>query len=334
MADEYATSSGAASSAAYRPAPNSNGNLHWLPYQAEKVKPALAVRAVQYTTALPNDAWAAQQKMPTPAVRPSPGKTLPPNALNDPPEERKPALLPAPPAELANPLAVLPSALPSEPAAGADSVIPTPTFPADRAPDAQAEPKSQGAADTPGLPPSIFKLDPNEPNGNPGNNVTSTEKELNKTRSESEPDCFKVKDLKRITELDTNIIAMHGEVPKDCPWGNEQKFARRSWQSLTFTWTASALCHKPLYFEDEHLERYGHMWGPWLQPIISHARFFALVPALPYEMGLEPPNECVYALGYYRPGSCAPYYLDPIPLSVRATLFEGAAVAGGVIILP
>ena len=60
-----------------------------------------------------------------------------------------------------------------------------------------------------------------------------------------------------------------------------------AWQPLTYTWTASALCHKPLYFDDEHLERYGHMLGPWLQPIVSHGRFFVNVLILPYEMGLE-----------------------------------------------
>jgi hypothetical protein len=51
-------------------------------------------------------------------------------------------------------------------------------------------------------------------------------------------------------------------------------------------------------------------------------------------MGIELPNECMYTLGHYRPGSCAPYYLDPIPLSARAALFEGAVIAGGVAIIP
>ena len=77
------------------------------------------------------------------------------------------------------------------------------------------------------------------------------------------------------------------------------------------------------------LERYGHMAGPWLQPLASCADFFVTIPILPYEMGLEPPNECIYTLGYYRPGSCAPYLLDPLPLSVRASLFEAGAWVGG-----
>jgi hypothetical protein len=164
--------------------------------------------------------------------------------------------------------------------------------------------------------------------------VPDVERQLNKSNAESVQNCLSVKDLKPITKLGTDITTVQGDVPKDCPWGDEQKFAGRSWQSITFCWTASALCHKPLYFEDEHLERYGHTWGPWLQPIISHARFFATVPVLPYEMGLELPNECMYSLGYYRPGSCAPYYLDPIPLSVRAGLFEAGALVGGIAIFP
>jgi hypothetical protein len=158
--------------------------------------------------------------------------------------------------------------------------------------------------------------------------------ELNKDNAAAPRECQSLKDLKPITKLNTDIDTVQGGVPKNCPWGNEEKFTGRSWESLTYTWTASALCHKPLYFEDVKLERYGHMWGPWLQPIISHARFFATVPLLPYEMGLETPNECMYALGYYRPGSCAPYYLDPIPLSVRAGLFEATAIVGGIVIFP
>ena len=82
------------------------------------------------------------------------------------------------------------------------------------------------------------------------------------------------------------------------------------------------------------MERYGHMCGPWLQPFASGANFFLTFPILPYKMGLELPNECMYTLGYYRPGNCAPYMLDPIPLSVRAALFEGGAWVGGVFAFP
>ena len=54
-----------------------------------------------------------------------------------------------------------------------------------------------------------------------------------------------------------------------------------------FTWKASGLCHKPLYFEDVQLERYGHSWNPVVQPFMSAAHFFVSVPLLPYKMGLQ-----------------------------------------------
>ncbi len=121
--------------------------------------------------------------------------------------------------------------------------------------------------------------------------------------------------------------------PPDCPMKHET-FEPRHWAGLTYTWKASGLCHKPLYFEDVQLERYGHSWGPYLQPIISGGHFFLNVPILPYNMGLEPPCECMYTLGYYRPGSCAPYMLDPIPLSVRAALFQGGVWTGMSYVIP
>ena len=82
------------------------------------------------------------------------------------------------------------------------------------------------------------------------------------------------------------------------------------------------------------LERYGHSWGPYLQPVISQGHFFLTVPILPYLMGVDPPCECIYTLGYYRPGSCAPYMLDPLPISARAGLLEAGVWVGGVFLVP
>ncbi|MGW8256518.1 MAG: hypothetical protein ACWGMZ_03435 [Thermoguttaceae bacterium] len=145
--------------------------------------------------------------------------------------------------------------------------------------------------------------------------------------------CPSQDEFKNISELGTDITPSPGDLPKDCPWG-ENHFRPRSWQALTFAWTASGLCHKPLYFEDVKLERYGHMLGPWVQPFASGANFFLTVPILPYKMGLELPDECVYSLGYYRPGSCAPYMLDPLPISIRGALFEAGAWVGGAAVIP
>jgi len=163
--------------------------------------------------------------------------------------------------------------------------------------------------------------------------VPSLQQEWERNRPFLDTKCPTADDLKSIDQLTTDISIDPGELPKECPIGDEV-FQARAWAPTTFMWKASGLCHKPLYFEDVHLERYGHSRGPLLQPIISGGRFFLTIPALPYLMGLEPPPECLYTLGYYRPGDCAPYMLDPIPLSVRAALFQAGAVTGMVAIVP
>ena len=114
--------------------------------------------------------------------------------------------------------------------------------------------------------------------------------------------------------------------PPECRLSGEQ-FAPRSWPPVTFTWKASALCHKPLYFEEQQLERYGHSAGPFVQPGLSAAHFVVNLLLLPYNMGVNPPNECIYALGYYRPGSCAPWLVPAFPLSLRGAAAQAAAVA-------
>jgi hypothetical protein len=76
------------------------------------------------------------------------------------------------------------------------------------------------------------------------------------------------------------------------------------------------------------------MAGPWVQPFASAANFFCTIPILPYKMGLELPNECVYTLGYYRPGDCAPYLFDPLPLSVRGMFFEAGTWVGACALFP
>ena len=131
-------------------------------------------------------------------------------------------------------------------------------------------------------------------------------------------------------------ISAQGLAGKDIPYQcapTDEMFADRSWAGTTYMWKASALCHKPLYFEDGRLERYGHTLGPYVQPIASGAHFFATLPILPYKVGLRTPNECVYALGHYRPGNCAPYLLNPLPISTRAAAFQTGAVLG-IVALP
>jgi len=140
-------------------------------------------------------------------------------------------------------------------------------------------------------------------------------------------------ELKPINKITNDITAKGEKFPTECPLKSEI-YRPRSWSLTTFTWKASGLCHHPAYFDEVHLERYGHSLPCGWQPLASAAHFFLIVPALPYAMAVCPPNECVYSLGYYRPGSCAPYLLDPLPLSVRGALAEGGVWTGMVFLIP
>ncbi len=139
--------------------------------------------------------------------------------------------------------------------------------------------------------------------------------------------------IKPLSDITNDIRPQGDKFPTMCPLP-ASAFEGRNWQPLVFTWKASGLCHKPLYFEQVGVERYGHNLGPILQPFASGAHFFLTVPILPYKMGLEPPGECIYTLGYYRPGSCAPWILDPLPLSVRAALAQGGVWTGMAFLIP
>ena len=139
--------------------------------------------------------------------------------------------------------------------------------------------------------------------------------------------------VRQLSEADFWYATDGWEVPNTCRFVGET-FEPRQWVESTYTWTASALCHKPLYFEEEQLERYGHSAGPYVQPIVSGAHFFATIPLLPYKMGINPPDECQYALGYYRPGNCAPYLVSPFPLSVRGGLIQAGVATGLVFLIP
>ena len=133
--------------------------------------------------------------------------------------------------------------------------------------------------------------------------------------------------------LDIRVGGKPGnDYPCECRIEGETYEPRR-FATTMFTWKAAGYCHKPLYFEDWNLERYGHSHG-WADPIISGVHFFATLPVLPYKMGVELPWECVYPLGYYRPGNCAPWTCPAVPISGRGLALEAATVTGLVFLLP
>ncbi|MCM2371647.1 hypothetical protein [Aporhodopirellula aestuarii] len=139
--------------------------------------------------------------------------------------------------------------------------------------------------------------------------------------------------LNRLSEPDLAYISQNWGLPTECLI-EQVAYTPRQWTPTTMTYTASNLCHKPLYFEEVNLERYGHTAGPLAQPIISSAHFFLNIAVLPYKMGVHSPHECQYALGYYRPGNCAPWIIPPVPLSVKGAWYQAAAVTGTALLVP
>lgn len=139
--------------------------------------------------------------------------------------------------------------------------------------------------------------------------------------------------INRISEADLAYLSKNWGLPQECLI-EQVAYQERSWTHSKVTWKASNLCHKPLYFEDVNLERYGHDAGPFAQPIISSAHFFANIAVLPYKMGVHAPSECQYTLGYYRPGNCAPWIVPPVPLSLRGGLYQAAAMTGAFWLIP
>lgn len=300
----------------------SGGKLKWLPQRPES-----SVQPVAYTApaTTPRPVRTAQNE-PTRATR----------TFSDPFGDKKVTPSPAPPEKLGDDLQQLPmepkpgSSLPGlsveePPAMEAPSMMQKPSF--SEKPSVMPKPS---ISETPYVVPhGSGPFTPLKPM-----KADSKESTLNGgSQYEFKEGCPSPKDLKPIRDLTTNIAPTEGEIPHDCPLGNA-KFEERQFASITYTWTASGLCHKPLYFEDVQVERYGHMAGPFVQPFASAAHFFLTLPVLPYKMGLETPNECMYTLGYYRPGNCAPYMLDPIPLSVRGAFFEAGAWVGGCAAFP
>ena len=120
----------------------------------------------------------------------------------------------------------------------------------------------------------------------------------------SEPDTYSVKPLREIA-LDIRVT---GETP---PMVVAPQYAgvavvggretQRGFGETVYFWQASNLVHHPLYFEQRYVERYGASFGT-LQPVASGVQMAADTALLPLKMLRHSPRECVYSLGYGRPG--------------------------------
>jgi len=199
----------------------------------------------------------------------------------------------------------------------------------DQSPSPSDDPASSGAEPAPYEPPAGVE---------PYRAKPSDEK-LEEACEREQRDCREaIRLLNERTLRDVGLdIRVKGRLGEDYPCEcvlSGGKYDERSWAPTTYTWKASGLCHKPLYFEEVALERYGHSHGCLVDPLVSGAHFFGTIPLLPYKMGLKPPCECEYSLGYYRPGNCAPHLLYACPFSWRAAAAEAAVVTGLVYAVP
>lgn len=173
-------------------------------------------------------------------------------------------------------------------------------------------------------------------------NQTSSTQEQSNSDPRAIQDISIVEDgLRPLTQVTLDIQPKPGAVPPDVA---VHKFAQagqifqptgacRPWHPSVFWWEAPAFCHRPLYFEEVNLERYGYSCGV-AQPFVSAAHFFGTVPALPYLMTVDKPGECIYTLGHYTPGSRVPYQTHLPPPNLRAGLTEAAVMTGLIFVLP
>lgn len=78
------------------------------------------------------------------------------------------------------------------------------------------------------------------------------------------------------------------------------------WMPSAYTWISPVFYHRPLYFEQPNLERYGIGPARAVQPMLSSMHFFGTIPLIPYKALAQHPRERVYTLGQGRPGNCVP----------------------------
>lgn len=108
----------------------------------------------------------------------------------------------------------------------------------------------------------------------------------------------------------------------------------RHFAVVDYQFFATDLKHKPLYFEDVALERYGQQWPCGLQPFVSIAKFGVQGIGLPYQMAIDPVWRDIYPLGYYRPGDNAPELVPTVPFNLKAAATAGGVYTGLIFLIP
>ena len=108
----------------------------------------------------------------------------------------------------------------------------------------------------------------------------------------------------------------------------DTSYTARAFPEFTYSFQPANVWANPLYFEDPHLERYGHTLPPVVQPFASTFLFALQLGGLPYQMAINHPNEKMYPLGWYLPGDNVPYRMRQIPLSLKAAAVETSVILG------
>ncbi|MGH7128828.1 MAG: hypothetical protein ACREIV_09680 [Planctomycetaceae bacterium] len=148
----------------------------------------------------------------------------------------------------------------------------------------------------------------------------------------------------QIHDLRIDIRGSAGLTPESAANPAAEEFSRygvvfapqgdvREWLAHTFHGQASSFCHRPLYFEELYVERYGHSLGH-LQPFASAAHFYGTVPLLPYKMWIEPPWECVYTMHHMRVDTCGPPAPPRPPFRLDAAAVQAGVTAGLILVVP
>ena len=115
---------------------------------------------------------------------------------------------------------------------------------------------------------------------------------------------------------------------------SDSPYEGRLFGDSVFCWQASDLWYNPLYFEDAPLERYGHTCCCAVQPFVSAGKYSAQLLFIPYQMSIDPICKCVYPLGWYRPGECAPKKCYQPPLNLDAAVTTAGFYTGMSYIFP
>jgi hypothetical protein len=114
----------------------------------------------------------------------------------------------------------------------------------------------------------------------------------------------------------------------------DEVFQPRAFPDVAMPWEPTNFYHYPLYFEDPALERYGHTRPFVIQPFFSGARFMGQLLSLPYQMTIDPVCKEMYALGWYRPGECAPKLKYQVPFNAQAAAVQAGVTTGMFFLIP